>query len=133
MQEEPAEPKEPAEVTIALQGLPDDARVTFDGRDVDPPVTLPRSDDSVVVAVRADGYEDYEATVLPDQDREISVDMKPLPPAAPVPAVAAGTKAGASGGGAGGAPGAGAAPQAEKSEEETKPKKKKNVWATNPF
>jgi serine/threonine protein kinase len=135
--EEAAE-EEPEEVTVELKGLPDGAEVTAGGEGVEPAFKLAKSDSPVAIAVRAEGYEPYDTQVVPDRDHEVVVTMSEI--AAPeeeaaAPEVAGGGRpaAGSAAGQAswGGASLPSAAPETESEPE--KPKKKKNVWATNPF
>ncbi len=69
---------DPAEATIELEGLPDGARVTVDGSEVEVPVVLSKSDDEVLLSVTAEGFEPFSKKLVADRDRSVEVEMEPL-------------------------------------------------------
>ncbi|MFO8071494.1 MAG: serine/threonine-protein kinase [Polyangia bacterium] len=66
------------EATIALEGLPDGARVTVDGREVEAPIVLPASGDEVLLSVTAGGFEPFSRKLVADRDRSVEVEMEPI-------------------------------------------------------
>ena len=65
-----------AQVSIKLEGLPDKARVTLDGEEVDGnPIMVPRSDTPRRLRVKVPGKR-FIASVVPSEDRTITVRLK---------------------------------------------------------
>ena len=65
-------------VQITVQGAPDDARIVYDGARIpENPFRVKRASIYVALRVEADGFEPYVASVVPDADRIVIVEMKP--------------------------------------------------------
>jgi hypothetical protein len=98
-------------VTITVEGLPDSAVLTVGGEELESPVVIARSDDSIEIVANAPGYQTLETKVIPDTDKKVELKMiaRPVEPVAKKPA---------------------------KTTWKPKPKKKKKQpkgWASNPF
>jgi hypothetical protein len=136
---EKQEPAPPAEITVELSGLPSNATVTVGGQEAEPPLKIPKSGDSVAIAVRADGYEAFEAEVVPDRDQTLAVEMSKIEPVEEAPVVVTTQPTGQPEASTKPTAKIEATPLASAPEDEPIPepkpkkKKKKNVWATNPF
>jgi len=66
------------QVTLDLEGLPGDARVTLDGKELAYlPARLPRSTDEQKLRVIAEGYALWETTVVLDGPKSLKVDLQP--------------------------------------------------------
>ena len=72
----PAQPTVPENVTIDATGLPPDAAVTIDGKEVELPTTLKRSAKPLILKVSGKGYVPFEQALVPDRDQKIEVVMK---------------------------------------------------------
>jgi hypothetical protein len=63
-------------VTISFKNLPEGAAVLYDGARVTVlPFSVKRSTAAVVIEVRAEGYEAFKELIVPDQDREIELQL----------------------------------------------------------
>jgi serine/threonine-protein kinase len=70
-------------VTITLQGVPEDARIIYDGARIpENPFRVKRSSLYAPLRVEADGFEPFTTSVMPDADKNVVVELKPLAPAA---------------------------------------------------
>lgn len=68
----------PAKVTLNLEGIPDDARVTLDGKELAYlPANVDYSDREHKVRVYAEGYQEWETTVVLDAPKSLKVDLQP--------------------------------------------------------
>lgn len=66
----------PETVTIRLLGAPEDAEIEVDGKPVEQlPIRLTPSTRPVTVHVEAEGYEPYSAVVVPNEPREVKVEL----------------------------------------------------------
>jgi serine/threonine-protein kinase len=63
-------------VSIKLVGLPDDARVTLDGRPVESAFDLPRTDRTYTLRVAARGFRPYVTTLRAQEDVELPVRLE---------------------------------------------------------
>ena len=69
------------QVTLDLEGIPGDARVTLDGKELAYlPARLPRSTDERKLRVIAEGYALWETTVVLDGPKSLKVDLQPEEP-----------------------------------------------------
>jgi serine/threonine-protein kinase len=67
----------PATVFVAFTGLPDDALLAVDGRPVDGrSLRLPQGTAPVPFEVSARGWETHRGTVVPDEDRMVTVELQ---------------------------------------------------------
>ncbi len=66
--------------TIELDGLPPEAKVYLDQKQVAPPIETPRSTHQVQLRVAAPGYQDYEKTIVPDKDILMDIRMSKAAP-----------------------------------------------------
>jgi serine/threonine-protein kinase len=72
---------EPATVTITLEGVPDGATVTVDGRPVaGPAFDLRSSGEERTIEVVAEGRAPWQARIVPDRDRRVEVALEPARP-----------------------------------------------------
>ncbi|HUT79371.1 MAG TPA: serine/threonine-protein kinase [Polyangia bacterium] len=90
-------------VQITVQGMPEGARIIYDGARIpENPFRVKRSSLYVPLRVEADGFEPFTTSVVPEADRIVLVEVKPVAavaePAAPV-VVEEGAKARADAGG----------------------------------
>jgi hypothetical protein len=69
----------PNTVMVDVEGIEAGGRLTCDGEPATPPLTLPRSDEPVLLQVTAPGFKDVEKTVVPSRDQTIRVEMKRIP------------------------------------------------------
>ncbi len=77
---EPPEEVEPAEVTISLEGVPDDATITVDGEETEGLFhTFEADGREHVFGVVAEGFEPFEARRTADADASIAVALVPVP------------------------------------------------------
>ena len=76
---EPSEASdEPETVTITLEGLPEGASIRADGEEVEgPSFEVPRSEDSIRLVVRSDGYRSWQENISVHQPSTIQVRMQP--------------------------------------------------------
>jgi serine/threonine-protein kinase len=73
------EPPQPEEITIALEGVPEDATITIDGEPVSGLFhTFAADGADHLFEVVADGFEPFTATRAADADASIAVEMVPL-------------------------------------------------------
>ena len=63
-------------VTIELEGVVKTARISLDGERVAFPIILPRSGDEKILKIKARGYRPVEQTIVPDEDKTVTVSMK---------------------------------------------------------
>jgi hypothetical protein len=66
---------EPTTVTITLEGLPPAAKATIDGKPVDSPFTMPRSDTPGLLRVTAPGFEVYQMALALDRTQIVELGM----------------------------------------------------------
>ncbi len=70
--------KPAGEVTLTLEGLPEGAVASLDGKPLEKsPATLPRSERPAVLAVVADGFEPWQTEVVLDDSRTVKVELTP--------------------------------------------------------
>ncbi len=116
-------------VILTFKGLPVGALVTMDNKKVTPPVTFPRSEESISLKVSAPGYQPFKKMVNPSRNRTVRVSMKKV--------VARKSTKRTGGSGRIRKPSATTSKKdsSPKSTKKTKEKKKKKgkVWADNPF
>jgi serine/threonine-protein kinase len=80
-EEDPKKASTPENVTLDLEGIPDDARVTLDGKELAYlPAKLPRSSQERKLRVIAEGYALWEKTVVLDGPKSLKVDLQPEEP-----------------------------------------------------
>jgi hypothetical protein len=61
-----------------VQGLPEGARIVFDGARIpENPFRVRRTSLYVPLRVEADGFEPYTTSVMPDADKNVVVELKP--------------------------------------------------------
>jgi len=79
----PTPPQAPAAVTITFTGIPDGARILFDGAEVtDLPLRVPKRDFMVPLRVEAGGYEPFSQMILPTHDQTVDIALRTMPPMA---------------------------------------------------
>lgn len=69
--------KQPAKISLDIQGVPKNAKIWLDGELVEPPVELSASRTERKVRVTAAGYQPFETNIVADRDRVVSVDLVP--------------------------------------------------------
>ena len=76
----PAPPPRPATAAITLTGVPVEAIIRLDGRQVSAPLVVPRGGETHLITVEAPGHERWEQSVDGTSDRTFAVQLKAKPP-----------------------------------------------------
>jgi hypothetical protein len=74
----------PEEVTIQLELSPSSAKVFIDGKPVQSPLRLGRSEQPLQLAIEADGYQSVSSRLIPDRDRTVHISLASAQPPEPV-------------------------------------------------
>jgi tRNA A-37 threonylcarbamoyl transferase component Bud32 len=76
----PALPPQPATAAITLTGVPAEAIIRLDGRQVSAPLVVPRNRETHLITVDVAGHERWEQSVDGTSDRTVAVELKAKPP-----------------------------------------------------
>lgn len=72
------------QVTIVLELSPSQATITVDGKPMQSPLRLTRSEQAMQLLIEADGYQSVSSRLIPDRDRTVHISLAKVQPTEPV-------------------------------------------------